>query len=213
MKISRKRVERLVTDGLLAKLRPIGFAETESGVIVRLRDGWREGMFVQTSSPRLNQMVCIKAGVDVPEAVISTSDTGAAFGIACGGAVSERGIGQGDMWLRAETTDDIALAVDRVLALLKENAGWFERFRDVRDVAQAFFESRSLLPLGQNDYWKQLAVFHYARMLLAAGDRAGAIDWLRETDRVVRSGERLDKDDQAVLAQVDHLLRSATNGL
>jgi hypothetical protein len=208
MKISRKRVERLATDGLLAELGPAGFVELEPGVIVRLRNGWREGMFVQTSSPRSNQMICIKAGVDVPEAVRSVSDGALPpFGVACGGAVSDRGIGQGDMWLRAETAEDVRAAVSKVLSLLKENAGWFKQFRDVRDVAQAVFESRSLLPLGQNDYWKQLAVFHYARMLLAAGDRPGAVDWLRETDRVIRSGERLDKDDQAVLAQVAALLQ------
>lgn len=198
----------MMTDRLLSELAPSGFFELELGVIVRARGALREGLFLQMSSPRSQQTVCATAGIDVPGAARSAESPQPHFGATVGGRLSERGIGYGDLWLRVETADDVALAADRVLSLLNENAGWFEQFREIRDVAQAYFESHSLLPLGKNDYWKQLAVFHYARMMLAAGDRAVAIEWLQETDRVIRSGERLDKDDQVVLAQVAALLQS-----
>jgi hypothetical protein len=209
MKISRKRAERLLTDGLLRQLAPIGFVELEPGVLVRLRDGWREGVFVQLSSPPA-QEACLVAGVDVPRATeYASGEQPRTFSVAVGGRLSERGLGQGDRWFRVETVADVDSAIAHVVDLLGLNAQWFERFRNAGDVAEAYYHIKSLQPVGQNDYWKQVFVLNYACMLLAAGEHSLAMDWLREAERVIRSGQSLDKDDRARLARIAALLEES----
>jgi len=208
MKIRRGKVEGLVTESMLPALRSRGYVALDVGVLVRVKEGWRDGIFIQLSSPPAQQ-VCATAGIDVPKAFeYASGERRETFGVAVGGRLSERGLGHGDQWFAAQTQQDIEEAAHGIVSLLEQNEPWFEQFHEVRDVAEAYRRQHAIHPLGENDYWKQVFVFNYACMLLAADLRAEAAQWLREAERVIRSEKALDKDDRVRLARVKALLES-----
>jgi hypothetical protein len=207
MKISRSDVEALVAESMLQELSPIGYVALDAGVLVRDKEaGWREGIFVQLSSPPARE-ICASAGVDIPAAIeYESGKRKETFSAAVGGRLSEREIGHGDKWFAVGTQQDIETAAYRIVSLLEQNEPWFAQFRDLRDVAEAYRRQQAIKPLGENDYWKQVFVFNYACMLLAADLRDEAAEWLREAERVIRSEKFVDKDDRARLARVKALL-------
>lgn len=206
MKIRRSAVEHLVLEALLCKLQPRGYVTLDSGALVRAREGWREGIFVQLSSPPA-QLLCAVAGVDVPMAVEYASGAPAqTFSAAVGGRLSERGIGNGDQWFPAETQEEIESAAGLVASLVEQNEPWFQQFRSVRDVADSYFRQKAIQPLGDNDYWKQVFVLNYACMLRAANSHTEATQWLKEAERVIRSAKTIDRDDRVRLMRVSALL-------
>jgi len=208
MKIRRSKVEGLVTEDMLRELRSRGYVALDVGVLVRVKEGWREGIFIQLSSPPAQQ-VCATAGIDVPMASeYASGERKETFSATVGGRLSERGLGHGDQWFAAQTQQDIEEAAHRIVSLLDQNEPWFEQFRDVRDVAEAYRRQQAIQPLGENDSWKQVFVFNYACMLLVAELRVEATQWLREAERVIRSERALDKDARARLARVKALLES-----
>ena len=206
MKLRRNAMEKLVADAMLASLSGKGFERVGDAALVSNKGGWREVLFVQLSSAPA-QLICAVAGVDVPMArAYASGKSTESASIAVGGRLSERGINEGDMWLPAGTREDAEAAAGQLVSVFLQHESWFRRFRSVRDVADAYYRQSGLLPLGQNDYWKQVFLFNYACMLLAADQRTEAAEWLREAEQVIRSEKSADADDRARLQRVIALL-------
>lgn len=206
MKIRRAGVGKVVVDLMLSHMSARGYARLSDVALTRDRGAWRDVVFVQLSSPRA-QSICATAGVDVPVArEYATGTSTETVSIAVGGRLSERGINVGDMWLPAETREQVEAAAHHLASTCLQQESWFGQFHSLLDVIEAYFRQSGLQPLGCNEYWKQVFLFNYASMLLAAGRRAEAEEWLGETERVIRSAKKLDADDRARLQRVSALL-------
>ncbi len=165
---------------------PLGYEHLGHGLFGRRREKWIEGFNLQQSHGGDGDF-SVNLGIHVPGLSrwwqnAEQDETG---GFVIWSRLSERGADRGDMWLPAATKLELTESLAKVAALLPEVNSWFSRFGSLAHIAEGFLKRSNLIEVGKNDRKQQLSAANYGFLLAESGQKAEAVKWLREAERLM----------------------------
>lgn len=171
-----KAAPRLLTP-LVAQL---GYSHLRGATYARTRQDWIEGFFLQTSAYGSGDF-CVNIGISVPQLDVlwQSEPDSDGLGLCIYDRVGPSGLGE--HWYAASDLAELQSSVEEVAAGLHLAQTWFIDIRSMADIAMLYRSRNNVSMQEEDSHLRILPNANYGFLLLLAGDKPGAREWLSWT--------------------------------
>lgn len=169
---------------------PLGWQPFGGANFSRSRQTFNHSLFLQQSQWGGGEFT-VAAGIDVPQLADLFGEQPSP-GVLVGGRLPELGhelgLGGPDAWLPAGNKAELLTSFSTFADYLSKIEPWFEKFRDLGDVADAYVKTTYLLdhPMADIPWEQQRPAAIYGYLLYLAGRGAEAFQWFDVALRLMR---------------------------
>ena len=156
---------------------PMGYRQLRGATYARNRQDWIEGFYLQMSAYGSGDF-CVNIGISIPplDALWQSEPDGDGLSLSIYDRVGPCGLDE--HWYCASDTAELQSSIKEVAAGLHLVETWFTGIKSIADIA-ALYRSRNNVSMQDEDsHLFVLSNANYGFLLLLAGDKTGAREWL-----------------------------------